>query len=132
MNFAVFQEAFLHRLLPMFSETTLAAIRNLHPEQYLANAVLAGLAALAASVVLYAIGVWLRRMPDKISTAEQKLRIEKIRLLADAWLTWLLILSPTPIGGILIISSGFFAMPRLRTALAIVAAEILWRVAPLL
>lgn len=128
----VFQEAFLHRLLPLFRETTLAAIRSLHPEQYPLNAVVAGIGALAVSAVLYAVGVWLRRLPEKVSTESQRARVENIRRVADQWLIWLLILSPTPVGGILIIASGFFAIPKVKAMLAITAAELLWRLSPML
>lgn len=128
----VFEEAFLHRLLPLFHETTLTAIRSLRPDDYVMSAAVAGIGALAASALLYAMGIWLRRLPERISTESQRARIEILRLYANEWLVWLLILSPTPFGGILIISSGFFAISKVRAALAITAAELLWRLSPLL
>jgi membrane protein YqaA with SNARE-associated domain len=128
----VFIEGFKARLLPIFNETTLAALREFKPWDYPSAAIAAGIGAVVASAILYAIGIWLRRMPEKVSTPEQKIRIENLRKIAMEWLPWLLILSPTPIGGILIIAAGFFNIPRITAGLAILAAEILWRVTPLL
>lgn len=130
--FALIQEAFLARLLPLYDEVTLAAIGSLRPELYAQAAALAAIGALAASALLYAIGVWLRRMPKKISTEAQQARIETLRGVAQEWLPWLLILSASPVGGVLIIAAGFFAITPWKAALMLVAAEIAWRAAPLL
>ncbi len=131
MSFDIFIQGFLARLLYQH-ELTITAIRQFQPERYPLAALAAGLGALLASAILYAIGIWLRRLPDKISTDEQKNRIALLRAVAVQWLPWLLILSPSPIGGILIISAGFFAIRPTIAALAITAAEVLWRVSPLL
>lgn len=132
MNFEVMWEAFLTRLLPIFHEVTLGALRNFHPEQYPLNALIAAIGALAASLILFWIGVGLRRMPERVSTAEQQARIETMRAGAQHWLPWLLILSPTPMGVILIIAAGFFRVKPMVAAAAIVAAEILFRLSPLI
>ena len=129
---AIAQEAFLTRLLPVFQETTLPALLKFHPEQYPPHAVLAGVAALVASVLLYLLGVWLRRMPERVSNDAQRARIESMRALARHWLPYLLVLSPTPLGGILIVAAGFFRIHPITAALAVIAAEVLWRISPVL
>lgn len=128
----VVREAFQARLFPAFHETTLGAIRHFQPEEYISYAILAAIGALLASVSLYAIGVWLQRLPAKISTPEQQSRIALLRVFADQWLVWLLILAPSPIGGMLIVAAGFFQVTVLRATFAILAAEVLWRASPLL
>ncbi len=128
----LFTEAFAARALPMFHEVELGAIRSFHPEQYAGSAVIAALGALAASVMLYGIGVWLRRMPERVSTPEQQVRIEAMRAAAREWLPWLLILSASPIGCVLIMAAGFFRLPPRIAALSIIAAEVLWRISPVL
>ncbi len=128
----VFQEALLMRLMPVFQEMTLPAIQRFHPDQYPSLAVLAGMAALLGSVVLYGFGVWIRRWPERISTEAQQARIESMRSIARQWLPYLLVLSPTPLGGILIVAAGFFRLTPIVAGLAIVAAEVLWRISPML
>lgn len=128
----LFQEAFMARLLPLFHETTLGALRNFHPEKYTSLVWAAAAGALAASALLYAVGIWLRRMPAKISTEHQHARIEKLRAAAFEWLPWLLILSPTPVGPVLIMAAGFFGLRPFVAGAAILGGEVLWRIAPLL
>lgn len=128
----IFTEAFLHRLLPYQHELALGALRSFNHAAYVQQLWLAGAGALVASALLYAVGIWLRRMPEKVSTDPQRARIEKIRIVATTWLPWLLILAPTPVGGILVMAAGFFAISPLRAGTMILAAEILWRVSPLL
>lgn len=124
-------EAFTARLLPTYHEITLDAMHQFGAPPPIAI-VVAGAAALAASALLYGVGVWMRRLPTKISTPEQQLRIEKLRKVAEQWLPWLLILTPTPIGGMLALAAGFFAIRPIVAALAIVAGEVLWRISPML
>lgn len=128
----MFLDAFAHRLLPIFRELELNAMVGMSPVGYEVYVVAAGLGAIIASAILYAIGVWLRRMPERISTPEQRERIEKIRGVATEWLPWLLILSPTPFGGVLIIAAGFFAIRKEVAALMIIVAEVVWRFSPML
>ncbi len=125
-------EAFLSRLLPLWDEVTLGAIRSLRMEEYAQAAAIAGVGALLASVLLYGVGIWLRRLPKKVSTEAQQQRIETMREAALEWLPWLLVLSPTPIGGILIMAAGFFAVKPWKVAVMLVVAETAWRAAPLL
>jgi membrane protein YqaA with SNARE-associated domain len=61
MNLDILIQAFTSRLLPIYSEVTLGAIRHFKFEEYPANAAIAAIGGLAAAAVLYAIGVWLRR-----------------------------------------------------------------------
>lgn len=132
MNSEIFTEAFIARLLPMFHEVTLGAIRNLQFELYPANALLAGLGGLLALAVYYVVGVWLRRMPERVSSDEQRARIDAMRGAANEWLPWLLILSPTPVGGVVVMAAGFF---RMRAAMVVVIAtgsEMLFRAMPYL
>ncbi len=128
----VFTQAFLHRLLPYKHEVTLNAMRHLDLAAYKQHAPIAGLAALLASLLLYALGIWLRRMPAEVSTESQQQRIKQLHAVANGWLPWVLILSPTPIGGVLIVAAGFFAMRPWLAFAVIVAAEIAWRASPLL
>lgn len=125
-------EGFKARLLPIFNETSLDALREFRPWDYPTAAIAAGVGALLASALLYKVGVGLRRLPEKISTPQQRARIEKMREMAQAWLPWLLILSASPVGGVLIMAAGFFALRPIVTALALLGAEILWRASPLL
>lgn len=125
-------EAFLTRLLPLYDEVTLNAIRSLRIADYPMAAFLSGIGALAASLVMYGIGIWLRRMPEKVSTDAQQARIASLRAVANEWLPWLLILSPTPVGGMLAMAAGFFAVRPWKVMVMLVLAEIAWRVAPLL
>ncbi len=131
MQIEIFTEAFTTRLLPLFDEVTLGAIRNFHPEQYPANAALAALGALSASVILYFFGVWLRRMPERISTPEQRERVKALETKLRGWMPYLLILAPTPVGNAIIIASGFFCMRPWLAATMIILAEVLWRASPL-
>jgi membrane protein YqaA with SNARE-associated domain len=128
----IFTDGLIHRLLPYQPEVTLNAIRHFHIEDYPAAAVQAGVGALVASVALYLIGIWLRRLPERVSTESQRGRIEKLRTVANEWLPWLLILSPTPVGGVLIMAAGFFAVRPWLAAAMVVIAEIAWRAAPVL
>jgi membrane protein YqaA with SNARE-associated domain len=123
-------EAFLARLVPIFHEVTLGAIRHFQFENYAPNAALAALGGLAAAAVLYAIGVWLRRMPERVSTDAQQVKIEKLRAVAHEWLPWLLVLAPTPVGGVLVMAAGFFRLnPRLAWAV-ILLSEMVFRAMP--
>lgn len=127
-----FIDGALHRLLPYHHEVALNALRQFDLTAYQTHAPFAAAGALLASALLYAIGIWLRRLPGKISTEAQQARIEKLRAVAMEWLPYLLILSPTPMGGVLIMAAGFFGLRPLVAGMAILAAEIAWRVAPLL
>lgn len=128
----LFTEAFLARLLPVYSEVTLGAIRHLRIQEYPANAAMAAVGGLLAAAVFYAIGVWLRRMPERVSTDAQRARIETMRSHAHFWLPYLLVLSPTPVGGVIVIAAAFF---RVKPGLVwgiIVAAEFVFRAMPYL
>ncbi|MEJ0009554.1 MAG: hypothetical protein WDN72_02915 [Alphaproteobacteria bacterium] len=132
MTWPVFSQAFLAQLLPLLPETTLDAIRRFHPEQYAHAAVVAAVASLLAAAMLYAIGIKLRKLPAKISTPEQQVRIERLRLVAQEWLAWALLLAPAPFGMLLVVAAGFFGIDKWRAALMVSVAEVLWRGAPLL
>lgn len=132
MNLDIFTQAFLSRLLPLFHEVTLGAIRHFKLEEYPLNAAVAAVGALLASALLYAIGAWLRRMPERVSTEAQRVRIEKMRGAAREWLPWLLVLSPTPVGGVIIIAAGFFRLNWRLVALIIVISEVVYRAMPYL
>lgn len=125
-------EAFLARLLPLYDEVTLGAIRNLRIETYPQAAFYSGLGALAASFILYFIGTRMRRLPDRFSTDMQQARVEYLRATAHEWLPWLLILSASPIGGMLVLAAGFFAVKPWKVVTMLVVAEVAWRAAPLL
>lgn len=125
-------ETFFARLLPLFKEVTLSALRQFQPEQYVPYAALATVAALAAYAVLYAMGVWLRRMPDRVSTEEQKARIKTMEPSARYWLPWLLILAASPVGPALLLAAGFFRLKPWLTFVCVLAAELLWRLSPAL
>ncbi len=126
----IFTEAFIARLLPFKHEVTLPAMWSFGEPPPVAIAT-AGLAGLLAGAVLYLIGVWLRRLPKHVSTPEQRERIEKMRAGARGFLPWLLILAPTPVGGMLTIAAGFFAVRPWMAALMLIAAEAAWRLSPL-
>lgn len=128
----IFTEAFTTRLLPLFDEVTLGAIQRFQPENYPANAALAALGALTASALLYLFGVWLRRMPERISTPEQRERVKVLETKLCGWMPYLLILAPTPVGNAIIIAAGFFCLRPWLAATMIILAEVLWRVSPLL
>ena len=132
MQIELFTEAFISRLLPLFDEVTITAIRKFQPEHYPQAAILAGLGALCASALLYGFGVWLRRMPQRISTEEQRARIVALEKGICRWLPYLLILSPTPIGNAIIIAAGFFCLRPRTATIMIVLAEVAWRSSPLL
>jgi membrane protein YqaA with SNARE-associated domain len=129
---ALMTEGVLARLLPAAKETTLQALQQFQPEAYLQASAFAAAGALLASALLYMVGIWLRRVPKKVSTEAQQARIEKLRGVAMEWLPWLLIFSPTPIGGMLILAAGFFGLRPVVAALAIIGGELLWRASPLL
>ena len=132
MNPEVLTQAFLARALPIFHEVLLNAIRNFHFEQYPTNAVLAGMGSVLALAMYYFLGIWLRRWPERVSTDEQRVRIEAMRKGARAWLPWLLILSPTPLGGVVVMASAFFRLPYRLVLAIVIAAEILFRAMPYL
>ena len=132
MNLDIFTQAFLSRLLPLFHEVTLGAIRHLKLEEYPANAAIAALGGLLAAALFYAIGMWLRRMPERVSTEEQRARIEKMRGVAREWLPWFLVLSPTPVGGVVIMAAAFFRLNWRMVVAIIVLTEILFRAMPYL
>ena len=129
----IFQEALLTKLLPLFNEVTLIAILHFWPtSQYLEAALVAAAGAFAGSVILYGIGIWLRRMPEKVSTPAQQKRVMRMQKDAHQWLPWLLVLAPTPFGTAIIMAAGFFRIkPWIATSI-IVASEILWRASPLI
>ena len=129
---AVFTEAFLAQLLPVFAEVALPSIRLLQPGMYIQAATVACAGALLAAWLLYALGIWLRRMPERVSTEAQLARIEGMRGAARHWLPYLLILAPTPVGGVLIVAAGFFRIHPLVAGLAVLGGQVLWRVSPLL
>ncbi|MES2985073.1 MAG: hypothetical protein V4735_07800 [Pseudomonadota bacterium] len=126
----VFLEAFLTRLVPIFHEVTLTALRNFDLVHYPLPAMVGAVGALSASLLLYLLGRWLRRWPERVSTDEQRARIEAMRAAAGSWLPWLLVLSPTPVGAIIIVAAGFFSIRPRVAAAAIIAAEIAWRTVP--
>lgn len=132
MNLDIFTQAFLARLLPIYNEVTLGAIRHFHFEQYPANAALAAVGALLALAIWYAVGVWLRRMPERVSSDEQRARIEAMRGTAREWLPWLLILAPTPLGGVVVMAAAFFRLTPAKVAAIVVASEVLFRAIPYL
>lgn len=130
MNPHLFTEAFLRRLLPANHEVTLSAIEHFQFAQYPQSALVAAVGAMAASALLYALGVGLRRLPAHVSTEAQRARIEAMRPAARRWLPWLLLLAPSPIGGVLIMAAGFFAIAPVRVAAVLVLAEAGWRLLP--
>lgn len=132
MNPDIFIQGFLSRLLPIYHERVLGALRHFNFEVYPQNAAFAAVGALLALVLWYGVGVWLRRMPERVSTEEQRTRIEAMRATAREWLPWLLILSPTPLGGIVVMASAFFRLRPAMVMAIVVASEILWRAMPYL
>lgn len=130
MNLDVLTEAFVARLVPISHEVTLNAIQRFRFEEYAAHAAVAGVGGLAALAVYYGLGIFLRRMPERVSTPEQQARIEGMRKAAHFWLPYLLILAPTPVGGVVVAAAGFFRMRALLAWAVIVAAEGLWRSMP--
>jgi membrane protein YqaA with SNARE-associated domain len=126
----IFTESAIARLLPMQHEVTLPAMWSFG-EPPLAAFIAAGAGGLLAGALLYGVGVWLRRMPKHVSTPEQLARIEKMRRGAHGLLSYLLILAPTPVGGMLTIAAGFFAVRPWLAALMLIAAEAAWRLSPL-
>ena len=132
MNPDIFFQAFLARLLPVFHEVALSAVRHFKLEEYPANAAIAALGALLASALLYAIGVWLRRMPERVSTEAQRAKIENMRGVAREWLPWLLVLAPTPLGGVVILAAAFFRLNATMVAAIIFVTEIVFRAMPYL
>jgi membrane protein YqaA with SNARE-associated domain len=132
MDYAVFIEALQARLLPISSEVTLGAIRHLRLEDYPPHAALAGLGALIALAFYYAMGCWLRRAPEKFSTEAQRARIEGIRGAAREWLPWLLVLSPTPLGGMVVMAAAFFRLKLALIVAVVVASEAVFRAMPYL
>lgn len=132
MTLTTLTEAFFARLVPITSEVTLGAIRSLKLEEYPPNAALAALGGLLALAIYYALGVWLRRLPERVSTREQQERIEGMRKAARFWLPYLLVLGPTPIGGIITTAAAFFRLKPALIAAILIAAEILFRAMPYL
>ena len=132
MNPDIFIQGFLARLVPIYHERVLGALRHFNFEAYPQNAALAAVGALLALVIWYGVGVWLRRMPERVSTDDQRARIEAMRETAREWLPWLLILSPTLLGGIVVMASAFFRLRPAMVMAIVVASEILWRAMPYL
>lgn len=132
MNLSVFTEAFAARLLPIYNEATLSAMRNFKLEEYPPHAVLAGVGGVLALGVYYLVGVWLRRAPERMSNEEQRARIEKMRKAASFWLPYLLVLSPTPVGGVVVMAAGFFRMKPALVMAIILLAEGVFRAMPYL
>lgn len=132
MNPDVFFEAFLARLLPFYHEVTLAAIERLSFAEYPANAALAALGGILALGVYYGAGIFLRRLPERVSTEAQQARIETLRRVAREWLPWLLVLSPTPIGQVFVMAAGFFRLNGRLVWAVIVASEAVFRAMPYL
>ncbi len=133
MDPQVFSQAFVARLLPSAHEVLLPAIRNFHFEQYLPNAAMAACGALTASVVLYFVGMLLRRWPERAaSTDEKRTQMENVRARAQSIIPWLLIFAPLPVGGMIIIAAAFFRLRPARVAVILVATEILYRAMPYL
>jgi|GEM_PF-4419435 len=129
---ALVSEGFLARLLPSYAETTLKAMQAFGNTERIWPILAAATGALFASALLYVMGIWMRRLPAKVSTEAQQARIEKLRTVAMQSLPWLLILSPTPVGGMLILAAGFFGLRPIVAALAILGGEVLWRISPFL
>lgn len=132
MNPEIFTQAFVARLVPIYHEVTLGAIRHFDFANYPANASLAAVGGVLALVLWYGVGVWLRRMPERVSTEEQRARIEAMRKGAGEWLPWLLVLSPTPVGGVVVMAAGFFRLSPRKIMAIVVASEILFRAIPYL
>lgn len=132
MNPDIFIQAFLARLVPIYHERLLGALRNFNIDAYPHNAALAAVGALLALALWYGVGVWLRRMPERVSTEEQRARIEAMRGAAREWLPWLLVLAPTPVGGVVVMAAAFFRLTPAKVAAIVVASEILWRAMPYL
>jgi membrane protein YqaA with SNARE-associated domain len=126
----LFAEAFLARLVPVFSEVTLGAIRHFQLESYPVPALVAALGGLSACAVFYGLGTLLRRLPERGSTPEQRARIERMRPVAREWLPWLLVLSPTPVGGVLVMAAAFFRLDWRMVAAVLIAAETVFRAMP--
>ena len=127
MNGDVFSEAFLVRLLPMYHEVVLGAIRHFRFAEYPPYAVLAACGALLALAVYYAVGCLLRPLPQRVSTPGQQARIEAMRPHARRLLPWLLLLAPTPLGGVVVMAAAFFRLPLRHVLVPVIASEILWR-----
>ena len=132
MDPQVFTQAFLARLIPSSHEVLLAAIRNFHFEQYPLNAAMAAWGALTASVILYFIGMLLRRWPEKTSTDEKRAQMESVRAKAQSIIPWLLVFAPLPVGGMIVIAAGFFRLRPAKVALILIASEALYRAMPYL
>lgn len=130
MDSQIFIEGFLVRLAPFYHEVTLDAVRHFHIDQYPENAALASVGALLALLIYYLFGIWLRRMPERVSTPEQQLNIEMLRVQAHFWLPYLLVLAPTPVGGVVVMAAGFFRMKPWKVAGIVVVTEVLWRAMP--
>ena len=129
----IFQEALLTRLLPFYNEVMLTAILHFWPTaQYIEAALVAAAGSLTGAVILYGVGIWLRRMPEKVSTPKQQERVMRMQKDAGTWLPWLLVLAPTPFGTALIMAAGFFRMRPWIAGSIVTASEILWRVSPLI
>ena len=129
----VFTQAFIARLIPSSHEVLLAAIRNFHFEQYPLNAAMAAWGALTASVILYFLGMLLRRWPERAGgSAEQREHIARMRAQAQGIIPWLLVFAPLPVGGMIIIAAGFFRLRPARVAAILVASELLYRAMPYL
>ena len=132
MNPAIFTQAFLAQLIPTQHEVLLGAIRHFQFAQYPQNAALATLGALGACLVLFGIGILLRRLPERVSTPEPQQRIVAVRGKAQDILPWLLVFAPLPVGGLVVIAAGFFRVKPVNVALILIASETLYRAMPYL
>lgn len=127
----VFKEALFSRLMPVSGETTIEALSKLQPEAYLPEALAAAAGAMIAYVILYVVGWRMRALPARISNEAQQERIAKLEKPAREWLPYLLILSPTPLGTVLLLAAGFFRLKPVITAFIVLVAELFWRASPL-
>ena len=132
MDFGIFTQGFIARLVPSAHEVLLPAIRSFHFEKYPQNAALAALGALTASVILFYIGVLLRRWPERASTEDKHAQMESMRAKAQSIVPWLLVFAPLPVGGMIIIAAGFFRLKPAKVAMILIAAEMLYRAMPYL
>lgn len=132
MHPEIFTQAFIARLIPSAHEVMLPAIRNFHFEQYPQNAAMAAWGALTASVILYFIGMLLRRWPERASTDEKRAQMENVRTKAQSIVPWMLVFAPLPVGGMIIIAAGFFRLRPAKVAIILLASEALYRAMPYL
>lgn len=127
---AVFTEALFARLLPVNYETTIDAMANFATDETLLQHLLAAaLGAIVAYGILYWVGTRMRKLPERVSSPEERERVAALGRKAKFFLPFLLVLSPTPFGTVILVACGFFRLnPWLTFAIAI-AAELAWRIA---